>query len=57
MNVLFYENKISLQVFQKQLFYIFSLYFRVQEIIGDGQKESGRIPRTVDCELTYDLGL
>ncbi|XP_041352396.1 LOW QUALITY PROTEIN: DNA helicase MCM8-like [Gigantopelta aegis] len=28
---------------------------RVQEIIGDGQKESGRIPRTVDCELTFDL--
>ncbi|XP_071080734.1 DNA helicase MCM8-like [Haliotis cracherodii] len=29
---------------------------RVQEIMGDGgQKESGRIPRTIDCELTADL--
>ncbi|XP_033753343.1 DNA helicase MCM8-like [Pecten maximus] len=28
---------------------------RVQEIMGDGQKETGRIPRTIDCELTQDL--
>ena len=30
--------------------------FRVQEIINDDHRESGRIPRTVDCELTDDLG-
>ena len=29
---------------------------RVQEIMLDNQKEAGRIPRTVDCELTCDLG-
>ncbi|ESO83521.1 hypothetical protein LOTGIDRAFT_207337 [Lottia gigantea] len=28
---------------------------RVQEIMSDDQKESGRIPRTIDCDLTYDL--
>ncbi|KAK3604621.1 hypothetical protein CHS0354_028978 [Potamilus streckersoni] len=28
---------------------------RVQEIMGDDQKETGRIPRIVDCELTNDL--
>lgn len=28
---------------------------RVQEIMNDDQRESGRIPRTVDCELTHDL--
>ncbi|XP_052800629.1 DNA helicase MCM8-like isoform X2 [Mya arenaria] len=28
---------------------------RLQEIMGDDQKEAGRIPRTVDCELTHDL--
>ncbi|XP_068682388.1 DNA helicase MCM8-like isoform X2 [Montipora capricornis] len=28
---------------------------RVQEIMDDDQRESGRIPRTVDCELTADL--
>ncbi|XP_048727562.2 DNA helicase MCM8-like isoform X2 [Ostrea edulis] len=28
---------------------------RIQEIMGDGMKESGRIPRTVDCELAQDL--
>ncbi|OWF54901.1 DNA helicase MCM8-like [Mizuhopecten yessoensis] len=28
---------------------------RVQEIMGDTQKETGRIPRTIDCELTQDL--
>ena len=34
-----------------------SLYCsRVQEIMQDNQKEAGRIPRTVDCELTCDLG-
>ena len=29
---------------------------RLQEIMSDNQKEAGRIPRTVDCELTRDLG-
>ena len=29
---------------------------RVQEIMDDDQRESGRIPRTVECELTADLG-
>ncbi|CAL1537556.1 unnamed protein product, partial [Lymnaea stagnalis] len=28
---------------------------RVQEIMSDSQKDSGRIPRTIDCELTRDL--
>ncbi|KAL5007806.1 hypothetical protein ScPMuIL_016612 [Solemya velum] len=28
---------------------------RVQEIMGDDQKEAGRIPRTIECELTNDL--
>lgn len=28
---------------------------RLQEIIGEDQKESGRIPRTIDCDLTNDL--
>jgi hypothetical protein len=28
---------------------------RVQEIIDDGMRESGRIPRTLECELTNDL--
>jgi len=28
---------------------------RVQEIMDDDQRESGRIPRTMECELTADL--
>lgn len=28
---------------------------RVQEIMNDDRRETGRIPRTVDCELTDDL--
>lgn len=28
---------------------------RIQEIMGEDQKEAGRIPRTIDCELTHDL--
>ncbi|XP_052226288.1 DNA helicase MCM8-like isoform X2 [Dreissena polymorpha] len=28
---------------------------RLQEIMGDDQKEAGRIPRTIDCELISDL--
>ena len=27
----------------------------MQEIAGDGQREAGRIPRTIECELTADL--
>ena len=30
-------------------------YFRVQELAGDGRREAGRIPRTIECELTSDL--
>ena len=32
------------------------LAVRVQEIINDDHRESGRIPRAVDCELTDNLG-
>ncbi|XP_071453404.1 DNA helicase MCM8 [Hetaerina americana] len=28
---------------------------RLQEILGDDQREGGRVPRTVECELTEDL--
>uniref|UniRef100_A0AAY4CFJ3 DNA helicase MCM8 n=1 Tax=Denticeps clupeoides TaxID=299321 RepID=A0AAY4CFJ3_9TELE len=28
---------------------------KVQELMSDDQRESGRIPRTVECELTQDL--
>ena len=28
---------------------------RVQEISGDDRRETGRIPRTIECELTADL--
>ena len=28
---------------------------RVQELAGDGRREVGRIPRTIECELTSDL--
>ena len=34
-----------------------STFDRVQEIINDDHRESGRIPRTVDCELMHDLGM
>ena len=30
-------------------------FFRVQELAGDGRREAGRIPRTIECELTSDL--
>lgn len=30
---------------------------RVQEIMSDDNREAGRIPRTVECELTADLGM
>jgi len=29
---------------------------RLQETFSDDLREAGRIPRTVDCELTRDLG-
>ena len=32
------------------------LFGRVQEIMTGDQRESGRIPRTIDCELMNDLG-
>lgn len=28
---------------------------RLQEQVGDDRREAGRIPRTIDCELTGDL--
>ena len=28
---------------------------RLQEIVSDDRREAGRIPRTIDCELTADL--
>ena len=28
---------------------------RIQEIVSDDQADQGRIPRTIDCELTEDL--
>lgn len=30
-------------------------YFRVQELMGGEQRETGRIPRTMECHLTSDL--
>lgn len=29
--------------------------FRIQEIISDDQKEGGRVPRTIECEVREDL--
>ena len=51
-DVLFYCFKVQEMSRQDVLFYC----CRVQEIMLDNQKEAGRIPRTVDCELTCDLG-
>lgn len=28
---------------------------RIQELSGDDRREAGRIPRTIECELTSDL--
>ena len=28
---------------------------RIQESAGDDRREAGRIPRTIECELTADL--
>ena len=28
---------------------------RIQEISGDDLREAGRVPRTIECELTADL--
>jgi len=38
------------------LYYLIATH-RVQEIMNDDRRETGRIPRTVDCELTDDLGM
>lgn len=46
----------ELTVCFKHFWHIRFLCYRVQEIMDDDQRESGRIPRTVDCELTADLG-
>lgn len=32
-----------------------SFLLRVQELMGGEQRETGRIPRTVECHLTSDL--
>ena len=34
---------------------VVSLIHRVQELAGDRQREAGRIPRTIEIELTSDL--
>lgn len=34
---------------------VFLRYFRVQELIAGEQRETGRIPRTLECHLTADL--
>ena len=31
------------------------VWCRVQELAGDGQREAGRIPRTIEVEFTSDL--
>ena len=31
------------------------VWYRVQELAGDGQREAGRIPRTIEVEFTSDL--
>lgn len=36
-------------------FYIFVSFIRIQEIVGEEAYEEGRLPRTVECELTEDL--
>lgn len=33
----------------------FKMYSRIQELMADDQKEAGRIPRTIECELVQDL--
>ncbi len=33
----------------------YSVLVRVQELSADDGREAGRIPRTVECELTSDL--
>lgn len=37
--------------------YLFLLtwYSRIQEHMSDDQREAGRIPRTIECELVHDL--
>ena len=31
------------------------VFCRVQELMSDDQREAGRIPRTIECELVQDL--
>ncbi len=31
------------------------MFYRIQELSGDDRREAGRIPRTIECELTSDL--
>ena len=51
-------TKLKRMVLAKMLVSMFVLSSqRVQEIMDDDQRESGRIPRTVECELTADLGM
>ena len=34
---------------------LYSSNLRIQESAGDERREAGRIPRTIECELTADL--
>lgn len=36
---------------------VFFSFHRLQELFSDDLHEAGRIPRTIDCELTCDLGI
>ncbi|XP_076426817.1 DNA helicase MCM8 isoform X2 [Peromyscus maniculatus bairdii] len=31
------------------------IFARIQELMSDAQREAGRIPRTIECELVHDL--
>ena len=35
--------------------YAHLMFCRVQELMSDDQREAGRIPRTIECELVQDL--
>jgi len=37
--------------------YLLLCMCRLQEMFSDDLHEAGRIPRTIDCELTCDLGM
>lgn len=36
-------------------FFLLTWYSRIQELMSDDQREAGRIPRTIECELVHDL--